>query len=119
MEGRERVDAKGEGRGERENISEKRRKANRGDQHCLLQGAIMGLFESGASLARGLAPFIMGLLYDNNQMFPFIISFAVLTVSFVAAFFVNGGAQEKVGKTDNRKRRDRKREERRGEERSV
>jgi MFS family permease len=51
-------------------------------------GALLGVFQSLNSLARTIAPFIGGFLYDINFSYPFILSFLIMlgSITFIQKF---------------------------------
>jgi DHA1 family multidrug resistance protein-like MFS transporter len=51
------------------------------------QGSVLGLYQSGGSLARVMAPLLAGSLYDRRMEYPFISGIAFV---MVAGFVLTG-----------------------------
>jgi MFS family permease len=56
-------------------------------------GAVMGSFQSSASLARVIGPVIAGFLYDRGQPLPFLLAGALMIVVFVLSLKVTSEAE--------------------------
>ncbi len=50
-----------------------------------LQGSILGVYQSGGSLARVLGPLAAGFLYDKNLVYPFVAAWCIGFLAFLGA----------------------------------
>lgn len=62
------------------------------------QGFAMGMNNAYMSIGSILGPMLAGSLFDVNIIYPFVLGFVIITITFVISFFGKNKADKKVAK---------------------